>query len=52
MCPCASFFVWADGFWSPMFHLGPSVLEKILRPIVVYAFLILLLRIFGKRELA
>ena len=44
--------VWADGFWSPMFHLGPSLLEKAIRPIVVYAFLVLLLRIFGKRELA
>jgi uncharacterized membrane protein YcaP (DUF421 family) len=48
----ATFMLWADGLWSPMFHLGPSVLEKILRPIFVYAFLILLLRIFGKRELA
>jgi uncharacterized membrane protein YcaP (DUF421 family) len=44
--------LWADGLWSAMFHLGPSVLEKALRPIFVYAFLIFLLRIFGKRELA
>ena len=29
-----------------------SVLEKILRPICVYIFLVILLRIFGKRELA
>jgi uncharacterized membrane protein YcaP (DUF421 family) len=35
-----------------MFHLGPPVLEKILRPMIVYGFLVLLLRIFGKRELA
>jgi uncharacterized membrane protein YcaP (DUF421 family) len=35
-----------------MFHLGTPALEKILRPIVVYAFLVLLLRVFGKRELA
>jgi uncharacterized membrane protein YcaP (DUF421 family) len=35
-----------------MFHLGTPVLEKVLRPIVVYAFLVLLLRVFGKRELA
>ncbi len=44
--------LFADALWSSMFHLGPSLLEKILRPIIVYAFLILLLRIFGKRELA
>lgn len=35
-----------------MFHLGIPVLEKILRPIAVYVLLILLLRVFGKRELA
>jgi len=45
-------FLWADGILTPMFHLGPSILEKILRPIVVYLFLVVLLRIFGKRELA
>jgi uncharacterized membrane protein YcaP (DUF421 family) len=35
-----------------MFTLHVPVLEKILRPIIVYLFLILLLRVFGKRELA
>ncbi len=35
-----------------MFHLGLPVLEKILRPAIVYAFLVVALRIFGKRELA
>ncbi|MDR3734710.1 MAG: DUF421 domain-containing protein [Acidobacteriaceae bacterium] len=35
-----------------MFHLPLPVLEKILRPVVVYLFLIAFLRIFGKRELA
>jgi uncharacterized membrane protein YcaP (DUF421 family) len=35
-----------------MFHLPLPVLEKILRPIVVYLFLIIFLRLFGKRELA
>jgi uncharacterized membrane protein YcaP (DUF421 family) len=44
--------LWSDNVGGAMFHLGPSVIEKILRPIIVYAFLILLLRIFGKRELA
>jgi uncharacterized membrane protein YcaP (DUF421 family) len=35
-----------------MFHLPLPVLEKILRPIIVYLFLIGFLRLFGKRELA
>ena len=35
-----------------MFHLPIPLLEKILRPIIVYLALILLLRLFGKRELA
>ncbi len=35
-----------------MFFLGLPILEKILRPIVVYIFLIVGLRLSGKRELA
>ena len=35
-----------------MFHLPLSVMEKIARPVIVYLCLILLLRVFGKRELA
>lgn len=35
-----------------MFHLPLPVLEKILRPVIVYLFLISFLRLFGKRELA
>src|SRR5664279_1403776 len=35
-----------------MFVLNLPVIEKILRPIVVYFALVVLLRIFGKRELA
>jgi len=35
-----------------MFHLPLPILEKILRPVVVYLFLIVFLRLFGKRELA
>jgi uncharacterized membrane protein YcaP (DUF421 family) len=35
-----------------MFQLPIPLLEKILRPIFVYIFLVLLLRVFGKRELA
>lgn len=35
-----------------MFHMHLPILEKILRPIIVYLFLIGFLRLFGKRELA
>jgi uncharacterized membrane protein YcaP (DUF421 family) len=45
----------ADGnysLWPDMFALQLPVLEKILRPIVVYAFLLVGLRLAGKRELA
>lgn len=35
-----------------MFHLHLPVLEKILRPIIVYLCLVFFVRLFGKRELA
>src|SRR5256714_7551634 len=35
-----------------MFALGAPLAEKILRPVVVYAFLIICLRLAGKREMA
>jgi uncharacterized membrane protein YcaP (DUF421 family) len=35
-----------------MFHLQLPLLEKLLRPVIVYLCLIVFLRIFGKRELA
>ena len=35
-----------------MFTLPIPLLEKLLRPMLVYGFLVLLLRVFGKRELA
>ena len=35
-----------------MFHLQLPVLEKIVRPMIVYLSLVVFLRIFGKRELA
>jgi uncharacterized membrane protein YcaP (DUF421 family) len=38
--------------WHDIFAVGVPVLEKIVRPIIVYLFLVLLLRAFGKRELA
>jgi uncharacterized membrane protein YcaP (DUF421 family) len=37
---------------NSMFHLPLPVLEKILRPVIVYIGLVLFLRLFGKRELA
>src|SRR5881398_3411489 len=38
--------------WHNMFVLGLPIAEKMLRPIVVYVFLIVGLRLAGKRELA
>ena len=35
-----------------MFHIELPILEKILRPVIMYVVLIGLLRLFGKRELA
>lgn len=37
--------------WKDMFLLGLPLAEKILRPIIVYAFLVISLRLSGKREL-
>ena len=41
-----------DKMWGDIFVMGAPVVEKILRPILVYVFLVVVLRIFGKRELA
>ena len=38
--------------WHDMFLLSLPVLEKILRPVIVYLFLVVALRLAGKRELA
>jgi uncharacterized membrane protein YcaP (DUF421 family) len=38
--------------WKAIFALGAPVAEKVLRPVIVYVFLVALLRVFGKRELA
>lgn len=37
--------------WKDMFLLSIPVLEKILRPVIVYLFLVIMLRLWGKREL-
>jgi uncharacterized membrane protein YcaP (DUF421 family) len=38
--------------FDSMFHLPLPILEKLARPIIVYLVLVVLLRLFGKRELA
>jgi uncharacterized membrane protein YcaP (DUF421 family) len=38
--------------WRDLLHPDVSILEKIIRPILVYIFLIVSLRLAGKRELA
>jgi uncharacterized membrane protein YcaP (DUF421 family) len=38
--------------WGDTFALGAPLAEKILRPVAVYVFLVIALRVFGKRELA
>src|SRR5215472_14607689 len=38
--------------WTHMFSLSLPIAEKMLRPVLVYAFIVVMLRIFGKRELA
>jgi len=37
--------------WKDMFVIAVPLLEKVLRPIIVYAFLVVSLRLSGKREL-
>jgi len=41
-----------DSIIHSMFHMPLPILEKILRPVIVYLCLIAFLRLFGKRELA
>jgi uncharacterized membrane protein YcaP (DUF421 family) len=38
--------------WNDIFVVGAPIAEKILRPALVYVFLVVALRVFGKRELA
>lgn len=37
--------------WSDIFHLDPSIIEKVLRPLFIYLFLLVAIRIGGQREL-
>jgi uncharacterized membrane protein YcaP (DUF421 family) len=45
-------WVISNAMWGQIFALGAPLVEKMLRPVVVYVFLVAVLRIFGKRELA
>src|ERR1700690_940312 len=45
-------WVISNSMWSQIFALGVPLAEKVLRPIAVYFFLVVVLRVFGKRELA
>ena len=45
-------WVMSSGMWHDIFAVGVPVEEKLLRPVIVYFALVLLLRVFGKRELA
>lgn len=45
-------FAASESPWTHMFWLTLPVIEKVVRPVLVYAFLVAGLRIFGKRELA
>lgn len=42
----------ADDMWHDMFYLALPVMEKILRPIFVYLFLVIGVRLAGKRQMA
>jgi uncharacterized membrane protein YcaP (DUF421 family) len=43
---------YSPNMWKDIFALSAPLLEKVMRPAIVYVFLVILLRIFGKRELA
>jgi uncharacterized membrane protein YcaP (DUF421 family) len=42
----------SQDMWKAIFDLGAPGAEKVLRPVIMYVFLVALLRVFGKRELA
>jgi uncharacterized membrane protein YcaP (DUF421 family) len=45
-------WVLSKDMWHDIFALGAPLIAKVLRPVIVYFALVILLRIFGKRELA
>ncbi len=40
----STYWLWAEGSWSHMLWPGASLLEKVLRPVIVYLFLVLGIR--------
>ncbi len=44
--------LWNAEMWREMFELSLPVADKVIRTVLVYFALVLLLRVFGKRELA
>src|SRR5436853_7504450 len=42
---------WMGSIAKDLFHIQVPWLEKVIRALVVYAFLVLALRLFGRREL-
>lgn len=51
MLAIASDWLWHHKTIEDMFYLSLPIIEKMLRPIIIYFFLVISLRIFGKREL-
>jgi uncharacterized membrane protein YcaP (DUF421 family) len=51
MLAVSSELFWNHDSLKEMFTVGLPIIEKMLRPICVYVFLVISLRIFGKREL-
>src|SRR5271166_1547917 len=49
--PAPGGFAAMHGIWKDMFVITLPILEKILRPVIVYFFLVVILRLSGKREL-
>ena len=45
-------WIYSNQMWKDLFVTGAPLVEKALRPIAVYVFMVIVLRIFGKRELA
>src|SRR6266496_4625216 len=45
-------WVFSRGMWNSIFVMGAPLAEKVLLPIFTYIFLVVALRVFGKRELA
>src|SRR5690242_1211796 len=47
-----AFMLLTGTIWQHIWEMGAPLQEKMLRPVIVYVFLVALLRVFGKRELA